>query len=255
MDLEEIKPIWRREGLAEAGKTILIALALALGIKTFLFQPFSIPSSSMEGTLEVGDYLVVSKYSYGYSRYSLPFSESLPQFGRVWRGSVARGDVAVFRFPPDPTHDYIKRVVGLPGDRVQIRGGVLVLNGRPSQMTAAGSALVSCPDGKRRATLYRETLSGGASYVIAHCYPPGSLEDTQEFRVPAGHYFVLGDNRDNSRDSRISSLEFGVGFVPEENLVGRAQVIFFSTDGSAGPLQFWRWPFAIRFDRLFDGVQ
>jgi signal peptidase I len=255
MELEDEKPAWRSESFAEGVRTIAYALLIALAIRTFLFQPFNIPSSSMEGTLLVGDYLFVSKYSYGYSRYSLPFASMLPTFGRVWDKPPTRGDVAVFRFPPDPTQDYIKRVIGLPGDRIQVINALLHINGAPVKLEAAGEANITCPYGGSRPTkLLRETLPNGVSHMIAQCDVSGAQNNTQEFVVPPGHYFMMGDNRDNSQDSRVSAQEGGVGFVPQENLVGRADVIFFSTDLSAGVLEFWRWPFAIRYERLFDGI-
>lgn len=239
----------------EAFKTIAYALLIALFIRTFLYQPFNIPSSSMENTLLVGDYLFVSKFSYGYSRYSLPFASSLPPIGRVWAEEPKRGDVIVFRFPPKPSEDYIKRLVGMPGDRVQMINALLHINGVPVKLEADGEVQVNCPfGGLRSVPRFRETLPNGVSHSIAQCDTSNPRNNTQEFVVPPGHYFLMGDNRDNSEDSRVPSVEGGVGFVPAENLVGRADVIFFSTDGSAGLLQFWRWPFATRFNRILNGI-
>jgi signal peptidase I len=244
-----------REALASVVQMIAAALALALVMRTFIFQPFSIPSPSMEGTLLTGDYIFVSKYTYGYSRFSFPFSENLPSFGRVLGGGPARGDVAVFRLPSDPRQDFVKRVMGLPGDRIEILRGVVRINGVEAGQTPAGYADVQCADGVRSAPLFTEVLPGGAQHTIARCNPMMGLNEVRAFTVPAGHFFMLGDNRDNSRDSRVSPASGGVGFVPAENLVGQAQAIFFSSDGSAGLLQFWRWPSAIRFSRVFHGVR
>jgi signal peptidase I len=244
-----------RDAAISVAKTIAAALALALIMRTFLFQPFSIPSPSMEGTLLTGDYIFVSKYSYGYSRYSFPFFDGMPASGRLFAGSPQRGDVVVFRLPADPRQDYVKRVIGLPGDRIEIVRGVVSVNGVAAEQTPDGYADVQCADGVRSAPLFREMLPGGRSHSIARCNPMIALNDIRAFVVPAGHYFMMGDNRDNSRDSRISPASGGVGFVPAENLVGKAQAVFFSSDGSAGLLEFWRWPSAIRFSRLFHGVE
>jgi signal peptidase I len=254
MDASIFKRVWAEEGVKDAVKLIVISLLLAAFMRVFLFQPFSIPSSSMEGTLLPGDYVFVSKFSYGYSRYSLPFSESLPGFGRVLTGQPSRGEVAVFRLPADPSQDYIKRVIGLPGDRVAVRGAEITVNGVAVKAAREGEAPIQCPDGLRVTELWRETWDTGASYLTARCFEAAAWIKPQEFVVPAGHYFVMGDNRFNSRDSRIASEAGGVGFVPAENFVGPAQVIFFSTTGG-NPFAFWRWPWTIRFNRLFHGVQ
>lgn len=255
MNVARIVKEWPQDATGGIVKTIAAALALALVMRTFVFQPFSIPSPSMEGTLLTGDYVFVSKYSYGYSRFSLPFSESLPSFGRVLGTGPQRGDVAVFRLPADPSQDYIKRVVGLPGDRIGMTRGILTINGERAAQTPAGYGSVECADGMRDVPLLLETMPGGTAYTVAQCNPMTPQNDVLEFVVPPGHYFMLGDNRDNSRDSRISPASGGVGFVPAENLVGKAQAVFFSTNGSAGLLEFWRWPQAIRYSRLLHAVR
>jgi signal peptidase I len=237
-------------GLGETFSVIVQALLLALVIRTLLFQPFSIPSGSMRPTLLEGDYLFVTKWSYGYSRYSLPFSPNLFS-GRIWGGEPQRGDVAVFKFPPNPAIDYIKRVVGLPGDKVQMRGGQLFINDVAVPREKIGQ--IDNPDiteVSRPVDVYRETLPNGVSYETLDLTPNGSGDDTREFTVPEGHYFMLGDNRDNSADSR-----FSVGFVPYDHLVGRANIIFFSIAGAASPLEIWKWPGEVRFGRLFDFIR
>ena len=236
-------------GLGETVNVIVQALLLALVIRTFLFQPFSIPSGSMRPTLLEGDYLFVTKWAYGYSRHSLPFSPDLFE-GRIWDAAPERGDVAVFKYPPNPALDYIKRVIGLPGDRIQMREGQLYINGEPVDRQKTGQ--IDNPDiteVNRPVDVYRETLPNGVSYDTLDVTPNGISDDTREFVVPAGHYFMMGDNRDNSADSRV------FGFVPEENLVGRANIIFFSISGGASPLEIWKWPSQIRPMRLFNMIR
>ena len=238
----------KESAFGETLKVIVQALLLALIIRSVLFQPFSIPSGSMMPTLLVGDYLFVSKYAYGYSRYSFPFSPNLFS-GRIWAGEPKRGDIAVFRYPPDPKIDYIKRVVGLPGDRIQMINSVLHINGVAVKRERAGtfSADGSYEQDTRNTPVYRETLPNGVSYDTLDMTPNSSTDNTREFLVPEGHYFMMGDNRDNSADSRLA-----VGFVPFENLVGRAEMIFFSIGGDTSPLEIWKWPSELRPGRLFE---
>jgi signal peptidase I len=235
-------------GLGETLSVIVQALLLALVIRTFLFQPFSIPSGSMRPTLLEGDYLFVTKWAYGYSHHSFPFSPPLFE-GRIWGSEPERGDVAVFKYPPDESLDYIKRVIGLPGDRIQLRDGLLIINDEPVKREKIGQ--IDNPDvteQNRPVDVYRETLPNGVSYEALDIFP-GAIEDnTREFVVPEGHYFMMGDNRDNSADSRVW------GFVPAENLVGRANIIFFSIGGKASPLEIWKWPSLMRPSRIFDFV-
>ncbi len=235
-------------------RPLIFAVFLALGIRTFAYEPFNIPSGSMIPTLLVGDYLFVSKMSYGYSRYSLPFGLPLIS-GRLFTQSPERGDVAVFKTPADNQTDYIKRIIGLPGDEVQIRNGALFLNGQPVGRDRVGSYSYQSRFGYTKTlTRYRETLPGGVSYEILEESDTRPLDNTSVYTVPEGYYFALGDNRDNSTDSRVSTTHQGVGFIPVDNLVGRADFIFFSTNGSAGFWQFWKWPFAIRYERLFQPI-
>jgi signal peptidase I len=237
-------------GLGETVSVIVQALILALLIRTFLFQPFSIPSGSMRPTLLEGDYLFVTKWAYGYSRHSLPFSPNIFE-GRIWDSPPERGDVVVFKLPPNPSLDYIKRVIGLPGDTVQMIDGALHINGEPVERELVGQ--IENPDVTevdRPVDVWRETLPNGVSYDTFDLTPNSIGDNTREFVVPAGHYFMMGDNRDNSTDSR-----FSVGFVPADNLVGRANIIFFSIADGASPLEIWRWPTSLRPTRLFNMVR
>jgi signal peptidase I len=236
-------------GLGETVSVIIQALLLALVIRTLLFQPFSIPSGSMRPTLLEGDYLFVTKWAYGYSRHSLPFSPPIFS-GRIWGSEPERGDVVVFKFPPNPSLDYIKRVIGLPGDKIQMKEGQLFING--VAVPRAKDGQIDNPDiteVDRPVDVYRETLPNGVSYDTLDLSPNSIGDNTREFVVPEGHYFMMGDNRDNSTDSR-----FSVGFVPAENLVGRANIIFFSIADGASPLEIWKWPSLMRVSRLFSFV-
>ena len=228
-------------GFGETVKVIVQALLLALIIRTFLFQPFSIPSGSMMPTLLVGDYLFVSKWSYGFSKYSIPFSPPLFE-GRLLGSAPDRGDVVVFRKPREEDTDYIKRLIGLPGDRIQVRDGVLSINGKPVPREAVGEFVA---DDGTTVPQYRETLPNGVSYLTLDLSPSSAGDNTREFVVPDAHYFMMGDNRDNSLDSR-----FDVGYVPFENLVGKAQVIFFSVQDDVSPLEIWKWPTDLRPSRI-----
>ena len=238
------------EGKFEFIKTIVIAGALALGFRSLLFEPFNIPSGSMIPTLLVGDYLFVSKYSYGYSRYSFPFGIA-PFDGRIFETPPERGDVAVFRQPQNESVAFIKRIVGLPGDRIQVTDGVLRINDVAINRVRKGFATASDGYNVIRFAVYQETLPNGKSYLIQERSDDDDvLDNTNVFLVPEGHYFMMGDNRDNSRDSRTTS----VGMVPAENLIGRAERLFFSHNSSAHLWEIWKWPFAIRYGRLGDGI-
>jgi signal peptidase I len=241
----------RSKGFWETARTLVYAVAIALAVRTFLYEPFNIPSGSMKPTLLVGDYLFVSKFAYGYSQHSLPFS--LPLFeGRIFADLPERGDVAVFKLPSDNRTDYIKRIVGLPGDRLQVRDGILHINGAP--VTRMRLENFRDDDGTSNGELarFRETLPGGGlSYTVLDIVARGSLDNTEVYEVPDGHVFAMGDNRDNSLDSRVPN----VGFIPIENLIGRAEIIFFSTNGDARLWEVWNWPTAIRFRRLFNLIE
>jgi len=237
------------EGKFEFIKTIVIAGALALGFRSLLFEPFNIPSGSMIPTLLVGDYLFVSKYSYGYSRYSFPFGMA-PFDGRIFETPPDRGDVAVFRQPQNESVAFIKRIVGLPGDRIQVTAGILRINDVAVNRVRKGFATASDGYNVIRFLVYQETLPNGKSYLIQERSDDDVLDNTNVFLVPEGHYFMMGDNRDNSRDSRTTS----VGMVPAENLIGRAERLFFSHNSSAHLWEIWKWPFAIRYGRVGDGI-
>lgn len=238
-------------GWLESIKTILYAALIAIGIRTVAFEPFNIPSGSMIPTLLVGDYLFVSKYSYGYSRHSIPFSPNIFE-GRIWARMPERGDVAVFKLPRDTRQDYIKRIVGLPGDRIQVIRGILHVNGEPARREPLGDFVAEGDGPRMTVRLFREFLPGGNNHLIVEQSDDGPLDNTPEFLVPAGHVFAMGDNRDNSLDSRVPGA---VGVIPLDNLVGRAEFIFFSVDGSARWWEVWGWPFAIRYARIFSAVR
>jgi signal peptidase I len=241
-------------GFGETIRVIVHALLIALVIRTFLFQPFNIPSGSMKATLLVGDYLFVSKYSYGYSHYSIPLSPALFS-GRIFGSEPSRGDVVVFRLPKDDSTDYIKRVIGLPGDRIQMKEGLLYINDKPVARERLSDFVGEDPcgsDATARVKRWKETLPNGVSYETLDCVDNGFYDNTNVYTVPANHFFMMGDNRDNSTDSRVQSA---VGYVPFENIVGRAQMIFFSIAEGEHAWEIWRWPVAVRWNRIFSIVR
>jgi signal peptidase I len=229
----------------ETIRTIIYAVLIAIVVRTFAYEPFNIPSGSMKPTLLIGDYLFVSKTSYGYSRHSFPFS--WPVFsGRIWSAPVERGDVVVFKLPSDGKTDYIKRIVGLPGDRLQMKGGILYINDQPVQREPIGEWVDEDGTGFKE---YIETLPNGVRHRIIERSDDGPYDNTDVYVVPAGHYFGMGDNRDNSADSRAN-----VGYIPEENLVGRASFLFYST-AYEGPLwEIWHSLPETRLGRIFSGI-
>jgi signal peptidase I len=230
--------------------TIIWAVVIALGVRTVAYEPFNIPSKSMVPTLLVGDYLFVSKFSYGYSRYSLPFSlPLLPE--RLFFTMPERGDVAVFKLPTDNKTDYIKRIIGLPGDSIQVRRGILHINGEPVKREKVADFISDDFNGfKRQITRFKETLPNGRVHYILEETDSAIMDNTDVYTVPPDHFFAMGDNRDNSRDSRYLN---GVGFIPRENLVGRAEFMFFSINGEAW--KFWQWLSTVRGKRLFQSIE
>jgi len=251
-----------KNALWETIVVLFQAFLLAAVIRTVLLQPFTIPSGSMMPTLLVGDYLLVNKFAYGYSRYSLPLYNPDWFEGRLFGGEPKRGDVVVFRFPPNPSVDYIKRVIGLPGDKIQVRDSILYVNDKPVPRVAegtfssdtsdtAGVGVQHSMDSYKDVPIFRETLDSGASYQTLDL-GLGEGDNTPVFNVPEKHYFMMGDNRDNSSDSRFPDA---VGYVPEENLVGRASFIIFSLGNETPFFQIWKWPTNLRYDRFFKGIK
>lgn len=277
---EDKPPAEKKESVWSLLRFLLILFVATLALRSLIIAPFSIPSGSMLPSMMIGDYLFVSKWSYGYSRYSFPFG--IIQFdGRIFESLPERGDVVVFRYPGAEDQDFVKRVIGLPGDRIELRGGALVLNNQPvareriadftvpvspnSPCLARGqSRLIAQPDGEQICAYprYRETLPGGRSYEVldqvqdlqsSRSVTDGTAfgaDNVAAFTVPEGHVFVMGDNRDDSLDGRFPVLVGGVGMLPIDRLEGRAMINFWSTDGSAEWLKPWTWFSAARWSRI-----
>jgi signal peptidase I len=243
-----------RRVLSAVGQLVLV-VAIVVFTKTVAAEAYYVPSGSMQPTLLIGDELMVSKFSYGYSRYSLPiaFGPASPErlFGRL----PERGDVVVFRLPSDPTQTYVKRVIGLPGDRVQMRDGRLWINGKMLPLRRDGAGTVEMEDGgSETAAREIETLPGGREHPIYKFDGIGQLDNTQVFEVTPDHIFVMGDNRDDSADSRLAPEAGGVGLVPVENLVGRVDVVLGSWDLGVAHDPIWTWPSGLRLSRFFSWV-
>ncbi|MFZ2031763.1 MAG: signal peptidase I [Vitreimonas sp.] len=255
MSMSTASPSSSAPGMAvfwENVRTILYALALAFVLRFTIAQPYRIPSGSMQPTLEVGDYIVVTKWSYGYGRYSFAPLEGLLPHGRLFGHAPNRGDVIVFRPPPEPDRDFIKRLIGLPGDHIQMINGVLHINGAPVRRQSTGVMAFTNESGfVEHIPTYVETLPNGVSYTT---FDRGEteLDNTREYVVPAGNYFMMGDDRDNSADSRVASV---VGFVPYDNLVGPAQMIVASFDSTTSLLQPWTLFSGFRGDRFLKRVR
>ena len=231
-------------------KSILIAIFIALLIRSFIFEPFNIPSGSMKPNLLVGDFIFVSKYSYGFSKHSLPFSIPLIP-GKIFSNTPERGDVVVFKTPENNRTDYIKRVIGLPGDKIVIKNGIIFINGSEILRKKLNDFIdTDNKTSNKRVRMYNEYFFNKEINIL-DITDDGIVDNTQLFNVPENHFFVMGDNRDNSQDSRFINT---VGFIPYENLVGKAQFIFFSLE-NARFLQIWKWPNSIRYERIFQKIQ
>ena len=236
--------------LRETIVVVIEALLIALVFRTFIYQPFSIPTASMQQSMMIGDYFLASKFAWGYGRYSFPFG-IVPMQGRVFGGLPNRGDIAVFHNAPTGD-EYVKRVIGLPGDSIQMIDGVLNINGTPVEREMIGRAEDKDSTGHVvPVTVYEETLPNGVTHIIQEIADNGPLDNTGIYNVPEGHYFMMGDNRDRSQDSRVLSM---VGYVPVTNLIGKAEVRFFSMTDDIPPWQIWRWPSNLRLDRMFQSV-
>jgi len=252
------------DSIIELVKAMLVAAVVALLIRSFAFEPFNIPSGSLLPTLQIGDYLFVEKYAYGYSKYSFPLD--LINFnGRIFGADPARGDIAVFRQPKKTGIDYIKRIIGLPGDRIQVRNGILNINGKSVMRDFRDAEAISDNGHSSLYRRYIETLPNGVQHFIYELSDTARFDNTPVYTVPAGHYFAMGDNRDSSLDSRAQD---DLGFIPAENLIGRAWFIFFSIEGSGDKCdregtfalvtslgcRLAEWPRAIRYGRLLKRI-
>lgn len=240
-----------KQGVMESMKTLIVALLVAAGIHSFVLEPFWIPSGSMVPSLLVGDYLFVDKFAYGFSRYSLPFAPPLFA-GRILFHAPKRGDVVVFVPPGDPGEIFVKRLIGLPGDTIQVTGGQLYINGALAPRVELGTYVDDSDGGPVVAEKFAETLPGGKVHPILKLTDQGFANDTPAYTVPAGDYFFLGDNRDNSYDSRF--LDGPVGYVPAANLLGPAVLILGSMDVRAPWWAVWDWPSELRWGRFLHTV-
>jgi len=236
----------KKEDFKSFLKTLILALICAGFVRSFFYEPFHIPSSSMKPNLLIGDYIFVSKYSYGYSKYSFPFSFNLFE-GRIGKKDrPKRGDVFVFRLPLNPSINYIKRVIGLPGDEVQVINGQIFINSEKIEKNYYGNFV----ENDTEIAEFEETLTDGKKIIVLDQFSNVLQDNTGIYKVPEGSYFAMGDNRDNSEDSRFLTK---VGFIPEENLVGKATIIFFSIDGDAWKI--WKWPKNLRINRIFKKIE
>ncbi|WP_311195696.1 signal peptidase I [Aestuariispira ectoiniformans] len=241
------------DSLGETLRTLVWAILIAVGVRTFFFEPFNIPSGSMIPTLLIGDYMFVNKMTYGYGRYSFPFG-LVPFEGRIFGSEPERGDVAVFRHPNKPGVDYVKRIIGLPGDRIQMISGVLHINGEPVKRRRVEDYVLDPETNMPKSVKqYVETLPNGVTHNIIETHGDNWIADnTKVYVVPEGYFFAMGDNRDNSSDSRFLD---DLGFVPMGNLIGKASVFFYSADSTVSLIKPWTWLTGTRYSRLFDGIE
>lgn len=252
-EAKDAKKVKKGDSLGETFRTLIWAVVIAFGVRTFFFEPFNIPSGSMIPTLLVGDYMFVNKMSYGYGRYSFPLG-LIPFEGRIFGSEPERGDVAVFRHPHKPSIDYVKRVVGLPGDRIQVVSGILHINGEAVKRRRVEDFVIN-PETRAPQTVkqYQETLPNGVQHPIVEEKGDNWYADnTNVYVVPEGHFFSMGDNRDNSTDSRFLN---DVGFVPMDNLIGKATIFFYSADSTVTLWKPWTWFTGTRYSRLFGGIE
>ncbi len=242
--------VQNQESFAELARSLFVAILLALVFRSFAFEPFYIPSGSMKGTLLIGDYVFVSKYSYGYSRYSFPFGLDFFEGRKFEKEQPKRGDVIVFKLPSDTSVNYIKRLIGLPGDKIQVKDSILYINGIAVPRTRIEDFVDK--DEQGNSTIipqYIETLPEGVTIKVLDQLKDGALDNTGIYQVPEHTYFFMGDNRDNSQDSRVLEK---VGYVPEENVLGPARVIFFSSSTSL--VKVWKWFSSFRTERFFKSI-
>jgi signal peptidase I len=236
--------------LRETIVVIIEALLIAMVFRTFLYQPFSIPTGSMQSSLMIGDYFIANKFAWGLGKYSFPFP--VPLGDRILQFSAPQqGDIAVFHNEP-ARQDYVKRIIGLPGDRIQMKAGRLYINDVLVPREEIGTGVDTDSNSSSvPVTLYRETLPNGVEHTIQEISDSEGLDDTDVYVVPAGHYFMMGDNRDRSADSRVLRQ---VGYVPATNLIGKGEARFFSIKDNLPPWQVWQWPANVRWDRMFESV-
>jgi signal peptidase I len=253
---ESATPASRLRGLGKAIIDIVSIVLVVMAAKTAIAEPFYVPSGSMEPTLQIGDELLAMKYPYGYSTASLPGFVTLPNSGRVFGELPKRGDVVVFRWPGDRSQVWVKRVIGLPGDRIALHDGRVFIDGTPVGLKADGTGQAESEDGARTtAARYIETLPGGRQHVIFKLTPSEPLDNTTEITVPPGRLFVMGDNRDNSADSRVPLRDGGVGLLPVSDLVGRVDAVVGSWDLGMKHQPVWTWPSGLRLSRFFTAVR